>query len=263
VLALGAYPFFTILTASLNKGATLRKTLESIRNQSFQNFEHIVVDGGSSDQTLEILKNYQNTYNMIWISEPDKGIADALNKGLKLVMGRYVLVIQADDALLDNHTIKNVYSTLKTEAFDIYAFPVAWNTLGRARTVNKLVRVLWWNRFRNIFPHQGIFVHRTVFDRIGRYNERFSISMDYDFFYRALLSKCTVKFETMPVALINRDGISSNEKYWSHRLQEEFSIQNLNEKSPFWRVSQIIFQALYFPYKTRLFPKLKSIILSK
>lgn len=231
--------------------------------QTFQDFEHIVVDGNSSDHTLVILKKYQNTYNMSWISEPDKGIADALNKGLKLARGCYVVVIQADDALLDSHTLSNVYSIIKAEAYNIYAFPVAWNTPPQVRTVGRPIRLLWWHRFRNIFPHQGVFVHRRVFDRIGHFNKRFMISMDYDFFYRALLSRHSFKFETMPVASIGRDGVSSREEYWSYRLNEEFSIQDLNEKNPFWQVAQIIFRTLYFPYKTRLLPKLKCTIFKK
>ena len=256
-------PFFTILTASLNSGSTINTILDSIRNQKFHDLEHIVVDGGSSDQTLEILKHYQNTYNMTWVSEPDKGIAEALNKGLKLARGRYILVIQSDDALLDRYTLANVYSILKTEATDIYVFPVAWNTPAQGRTTKKPIRLLWWHHFRNIFPHQGVFVHRRVFGRIGRFNEKFLISMDYDFFYRALLARCTVKFETIPVSLIGRDGISSREKNWPQRLKEEFSIQNLNEKNPFWRGAQIMFRTLYFSYKTRLLPKLKKNIFDK
>jgi glycosyltransferase involved in cell wall biosynthesis len=250
--------FFTILTASLNNEFTIGKTLDSVRSQSFQNLQHIVIDGGSGDETLDVLKEFNDTYNLTWISEPDNGIADALNKGLKLARGDYILVIQSDDALLGRHTLAHVYSILKTKAFDIYVFPVAWNTPARVKTVKKPIRLLWWHRFRNIFPHQGVLVHRTVFDRIGQFNERFSISMDYDFFYRALMSSCTVKFEKMPVSLIGRDGISSRETFWSHRLKEEFSIQDLNEKNPFWQVTQILFRTAYFPYKTRFLPKLKS-----
>ena len=66
-------PFITILTASFNSEATIRKTLESIRDQSFQDMEHIVIDGGSRDETLDILKEFENTYNLTWISEPDYG----------------------------------------------------------------------------------------------------------------------------------------------------------------------------------------------
>ena len=75
-------PFITILTAALNSGATIKNTLESVRGQTFQDMEHIVVDGGSCDKTRDILKEFENTYNLIWISESDHGIADAINKGL-------------------------------------------------------------------------------------------------------------------------------------------------------------------------------------
>jgi len=255
--------FFTILTASLNNEFTIGKTLDSVRSQSFQNLQHIVIDGGSCDNTLDILKEFNGTYNLNWISQPDNGIAEALNKGLKLARGRYVLVIQADDALLDSHTLAHVYSIIKTETFDIWAFPVTWYSSLQGKTTDRPFRLLWWHRFRNIFPHQGVLVHRRVFDRIGRFNERYLISMDYDFFYRALLSRHSFKFETMPVSLIGRDGVSSREKYWPYRLNEEFSIQDLNEKNPFWQVAQIIFRTLYFPYKTRLLPKLKCTIFKK
>ena len=87
-------PFFTIITASLNKGTSIQRTLESIINQTFKDLEHIVVDGGSTDNTLDIIKSFVGTYNLSYISEPDSGIAAALNKGLKLAKGKYVLIIQ-------------------------------------------------------------------------------------------------------------------------------------------------------------------------
>ena len=117
-------PFVTILTAALNSGATIKKTLESVRNQTFPIFEHIVIDGGSRDETLEILKEYENTYNFTWISESDKGISDALNKGLRLAGGRYIIVIQADDQLLHPDILDNVFPQLESEKFDILSFPV-------------------------------------------------------------------------------------------------------------------------------------------
>jgi len=133
-------PAVTILTASLNNSATIKKTLASVKNQHFQNLEHIVIDGGSGDETLDILKEFNGTYNLTWISEPDNGIADALNKGLKLARGHYILVIQSDDALLGRYTLAHVYSILKIEAFDIYVFPVAWNTPAQVKTVKKPIR---------------------------------------------------------------------------------------------------------------------------
>ncbi|MDL2124888.1 MAG: glycosyltransferase [Deltaproteobacteria bacterium] len=99
-------PFITILTASFNSEATIRKTLESIRDQSFQDMEHIVIDGGSRDETLDILKEFENTYNLTWISEPDNGIADAMNKGIDLATGDYILFLHSDDYLVNSSALE-------------------------------------------------------------------------------------------------------------------------------------------------------------
>ena len=99
-------PFFSILTASFNRRATIQETLESVSNQTFRSFEHIIVDGGSNDGTIEILKEYQEKYQLKWISEPDRGISDALNKGLHLAKGFYVFVLQADDSFIDQFSLE-------------------------------------------------------------------------------------------------------------------------------------------------------------
>lgn len=251
-------PLFSVLTASLNNGFTIERILESVKNQSCQDFEHIVIDGGSRDETLDILKEYENTYNLQWISEPDNGISDALNKGLIRARGCYILVIHADDYLLNVNSLKNVYWLLKGEQFDIWSFPVIKEHPFYGRVLQKPIRILWWNHFKTIFLHQGSFVHRRVFDRIGGFHKEFSIALDYDFFYRALMSRCTIKFETTPVALMGGVGISSKQEMLIARLQEEIRVQNLNERNPFWRLAQLIFRTVYFPYKTRLLPRLRN-----
>ena len=118
------YPFFTILTASLNSVSTIKQTVESIKNQTFQNFEHIVIDGGSNDGTVEVLKKNEHAYNLYWASKPDKGISNALNKGLKLAKGKYVLVLHADDCLLSPGILGYVFNLVKNQKLDIFSFPV-------------------------------------------------------------------------------------------------------------------------------------------
>jgi glycosyltransferase involved in cell wall biosynthesis len=253
-----SFPFFSILTATLDNEATLRWTLESVKNQTFQSFEHIVIDGDSHDRTTGILKQFSGTYNLTWISEPDTGIADALNKGLALSHGYYILVIQGDDRLSSVKTLYSIYNLLRASDIDIYCCPVIYDPPVRGRGVGKPISLLWWNRFRNILPHQGVFVNRSVFDRIGRFDERFSISMDYDFFYRAMISRCRIKFGKTPVAIVGGTGLSSNDSFIPKRLREEFCVQNKNETNYLWRIGQFIFQLLYFPYKIRILPFLKN-----
>lgn len=233
-------------------------TLESVRGQTFQDMEHIVIDGGSQDETLDILKQFENTYNLTWLSEPDQGIANALNKGLKRSNGRYILVIHADDQLLGPDILTIVYPLLKKDQFDINGFPVVLEHPTNGRILLKPKRAIWRHHFKTIFLHQGTFVHKRVFDRIGGFREQFSIALDYDFFYRALISRSTVKFENQPVAIMGGKGISSTPELLVNRLHEEALIRRMNEHNLFWLIVQSLFQKLYFPYKTRLATKLSS-----
>jgi glycosyltransferase involved in cell wall biosynthesis len=230
-----ARPFFTIITASLNSGTSIRFTLNSLTKQTFRDVEHIVIDGGSTDDTLTILAQSKGQYNLSWISENDKGIADALNKGARKSSGAYFLVIQADDQLLERGILGMVFPQLQDEHYDIHSFPVILDDPIHGRLVRRPIRALWWNRFKFIFPHQGTFVHRRVFERIGGFREDFSIAMDYDFFYRALLAGCSVKFHREPpVALMGGMGIGTRPDFLRLRLREESLVQEMNERNPLW-----------------------------
>jgi glycosyltransferase involved in cell wall biosynthesis len=246
-------PFFTIITASLNKGASLKMTLESVRNQEHDRLEHIVIDGGSADESVEILRKFEHTYPLLWVSEPDLGISDALNKGVKKATGCYILVIQADDHLLDSGVLKRIFQLIQDEHYDICSFPVVLNHPIHGKLLRKPIRKLWWNHFKFIFPHQGCFVHRRVFEKIGGFRKNFAIAMDYDFFYRAMLAGCTVKFHrSPPVAKMGGMGIGTRLDCLNLRLAEERMVQDMNETNALWRAFQFFFWKLYFFYKTRL-----------
>lgn len=252
-------PFLSIITASLNNGSFIKNTIESVKNQSFQAVEHIIIDGESCDNTLDILKEYNDTYNLTWISEPDHGIADALNKGLKQAKGRYILVIHADDRLLSPNSLERFYPALMNERFDIYSCPVVLNHPVKGKRLVKPIKLLWWHRFKNIFLHQGSFVHRRMFERIGPFRTQFSINLDYDFFYRCLINGGKVKFDRRPLALMGGTGIGSNRDFLTTRLREEALVQNLNEKNRYWRMAQMLFRMFYLPYKIQLLPRLSRI----
>jgi glycosyltransferase involved in cell wall biosynthesis len=249
-------PFFTILTASFNNESTIKQTVESILSQTFQNLEHIVIDGGSTDGTIDILKKFGNSYNISWLSEPDQGIAEALNKGLRKAQGQYIIVIQADDRLLNPNILEQVFQLLDNEKTDIISFPVILDHPVKGKVLRKPIRYLWWNHFKFIFPHQGCFVNKSVFKRIGSFSGKFKIALDYDFFYRALRNKCSVRFEKLPVALMGGEGVGSNPAYIVKRLNEEKMVQRLNEQNTFWRMAQSAFTLLYMPYKTKLLLKI-------
>jgi len=244
-------PYFTVITASLDMGSSLTRTIESIKNQKFQDYEHIVIDGGSTDKTLEILESYSNTYNLKWISVPDQGVPDAFNNALKISSGRYIIAIQSDDYILDTDVLEKAFEIISNEELDIYSFPIMKEvSQGKVKQINP-IKHLWWLRFRNIFPHQGIFVNRKLFDKIGYYDLKYTITEDYDFLYRALNAQSTVSFESLLVAYMGGGGPCSTDKYLSTRLHEEISLQAKNEKNIVWRLMQIIFWIFYYPFKTR------------
>ena len=250
-------PFFTIITASLNSSTSIQKTLESINDQTFKNLEHIVADGASTDKTVDILKAFENVYNLTWFSEPDNGIADALNKALTQSKGKYVLVLQADDTLIDTTILERVYHLLRNEKYDIYSFPVVKIGLDSEKVLLNPIRVKWWNHFKFIFFHQGAFVHKRTYERIGNFRTELSIAMDYDFFYRALKEKPAIAFGHFPIAEMSGGGVGSSSKLLLKRLKEEALVQTENETNIFWKFAQTVFRLLYVQYKTTLLPILK------
>ena len=245
-------PYFSIITASFNNFATIEKTLKSVKAQNFKNFEHIVIDGGSSDNTVNVLAQYQNIYNLKWISKPDDGIADALNKGVEVSKGKYIIVIQADDYLLRPDTLLKVYKKLKSNPCDIFSCPVVVDHPKKGRYLFKPVKILWWHHFKTIFPHQGCFVARQVFERTGEFNKNLSIGMDYDFFYRALKHKIVVCFGREIIAVMGGQGISTGVQMLRHRLKEELHIQQINETNRAWKLAQAVFHFFYIPYKLKI-----------
>jgi glycosyltransferase involved in cell wall biosynthesis len=248
-------PFFSVLTASKNNAETIKETCESIRKQTFISTEHIVMDGASNDDTVGILSELQKSYNLHWASEADGGISEALNKALSLAKGKYIVVIQADDFLFCPETLAHVFRSAAQSKADILSFPVIMTHPQKGNVQRNPIQFLWWNRFKFIFPHQGCFVHRRVFEKIGGFRNEFRINMDYDFFYRALNANSSVAFGDFPVAVMGGEGIGTRKENLPLRLDEEWRVQRLNENSLFWRFAQLSFRALYMPYKILGFQK--------
>jgi hypothetical protein len=158
--------------------------------------------------------------------------------------------------LLNPNILEQVFQLLDNEKTDIISFPVILDHPVKGKVLRKPIRYLWWNHFKFIFPHQGCFVNKSVFKRIGSFSGKFKIALDYDFFYRALRNKCSVRFEKLPVALMGGEGVGSNPAYIVKRLNEEKMVQRLNEQNTFWRMAQSAFTLLYMPYKTKLLLKI-------
>lgn len=195
-----AYPRISIITPSLNQGQFIEETIQSVLSQNYPNLEFLIVDGGSSDNTLEVLKRYSDQVK--WISEKDNGQANAINKGLKMSSGVIMTYLNADDLLLPGSLIKIVQLFAK--------YPkVMWLT-GQCRNIDKnnleirrlitLYKNLWL-RFHNrssllitdYISQPATFWRAEVLEQSGYLDESLHYAMDYEFWLR-LSSRYSLAF---------------------------------------------------------------------
>lgn len=206
------FPLISVVTVVLNNARYLENTIQSVINQTYKNIEFIVIDGGSTDdKTLDIIKSNEK-YIDYWISEPDKGIYDAMNKGARIARGNYIHFLNADDSFFDSELIKHMVSIiLKTEPHIIFGDVFMFNRAKkfgyiRSSNVNKLYFL-----FKGI-PQQAFFVKKELLDQLGNFDSTFKIVSDLDFLLKALaIPGIKVKYvDSYPVVVFNIGGASSN-----------------------------------------------------
>ena len=176
----------SIITICLNRHKVIRDTIESVLSQNYNNIEYIVIDGGSSDGSLEIINSYSSNIDCL-ISEPDNGIYQAINKGLSRVTGDVVGLLHAGDLLYDNNVFSNVVGHFKQCDSDLlYGHSVVY-TEDREKIIRKNVSPEYKDNLMKYgwFPsHQSIYFKSSVFDQYGNYNENYKIAADYEFLCR-------------------------------------------------------------------------------
>jgi len=246
-------PMFTILTASFNSSRTIERTIQSVKNQTFRDFEHIIMDGGSTDGTAQIIEKHAPDYPVAYRSEKDCGIADALNKGIALAKGRFVIVIHADDHLIANDILERVSQDIKDGEALIHSYPVLVERPDRSTRPYFVKPWSWMHRFKTFFPHQGCFVRRDVFETVGIFDISLRFAFDFDFFARCFNHKISYRVHPAPfVSVMMEGGISSDVRLLRERVLEEFKVQKKNESGCFWAGILSVYQFLYFPFKTKL-----------
>ena len=174
----------SIITINLNNAQGLRKTIESVVSQTFTNFEYIVIDGNSTDGSVDIIKQYADKITY-WISEPDTGIYNAMNKGILKAQGEYCLFLNSGDSLVDNSVLEKVFAIPFFE--DIVYGNV--NLIGENIRIAKKYPNEWTLRlfFDESLPHTASFIKRDLFFEIALYNESYRIISDWEFFVLAII----------------------------------------------------------------------------
>jgi glycosyltransferase involved in cell wall biosynthesis len=215
-------PKITIIIATYNSEKTLEQTLASVAGQIYSNIELIVIDGGSTDLTVDIIRKYENIISY-WETEPDEGVYDAFNKGVKHATGEYVQFLGSDDCLCEATTIEYVVANLSDE-IDVLSATV-WLVdektnlqylLNNSHAVDKK------SFDGRMIPHPGMFVKRELLLK-HPFDISYQIAADYLFFLECYFENARFAFIDKPVVFFSSCGISStnevklneeNEKIW-------------------------------------------------
>jgi glycosyltransferase len=216
---------FSVITAVRNNKEALRRAVASLREQTFKDYEHLIIDGASTDGTTELIKEFADDKTK-YISEPDSGIYDALNKGIKLASGDIICFLHSDDAFADSDVlgaIAKIFEEKKTDA--VYGDLVYVSFKSNADSLNtkdpiKIIR--WWKSgqykynslpFGWMPPHPALFVRRQVYENFGLFDTSLKISADYEIILRFFRSK-KISAAYLPKVITRMSvGGASNKSY--------------------------------------------------
>lgn len=207
-------PLVSIITVSRNSEMTIERAIKSVLNQTYRNIEYIIVDGGSTDKTLKIIHKYEKHISY-WISEPDKGISDAFNKGIAQSTGNIIGIINSDDWYCNNAVELIVGKYIKDRNCCIlHAKLQYWDAKSRPYYVfsgndNKLF-------FRSTINHPTVFVSRNVYKEIGLFSLSYKYAMDYEWLRRAKTQHKSFCYINKIISNMSLEGVSDHRWLQGH-----------------------------------------------
>jgi len=210
-------PFFTIITVVRNGASFIEECIDSLRNQTFSNFEYILIDGGSTDGTIEIIQKNLDVVST-FISESDLGIYDAMNKGINLAQGKYIGIINSDDKY-NKWTLEKVFSEVNMLSNEC----IAYGAIDFSDSKNQSQRINHTELSARMIYHPAVFVSTAVYKRLGFFNLKYRIAADYEFILRCFVGKVEFLPIDSSLAVYRRGGFSNMHQYRS--LIEAFKIQ--------------------------------------
>jgi glycosyltransferase involved in cell wall biosynthesis len=178
-------PLISIITVVYNGASTLEQTILSVINQTYKNIEYIIIDGGSTDGTIDIIRKYEDKL-AYWVSEQDKGIYDAMNKGIEKATGELIGIINSDDwyELKTVELVVDIYNTTEKEGV-YYGFLKIWKE-GKEHTIRRFHH----NFFKeHMIQHPTWFVSSSIYKKIGKFNDIYKIVGDFELFQRFVRNK--------------------------------------------------------------------------
>lgn len=197
----------SIITINYNNFLGLQKTVESVLSQAWQEFEYIVIDGGSTDESAVYLESQTNKITY-WVSEPDRGIYNAMNKGIAKAAGEYLFFLNSGDHFMDAFSLQKVQKYLVNDAVIYFNINVVEN--GESHVLENPAALSFSYLHNNLPCHQCTFIHQSVFERVGYYDESLKIVADWKLLLQAILKHNVTYCKVDAVfSIFYKDGISS------------------------------------------------------
>lgn len=202
-------PKLSIITINLNNDNGLRKTIESVINQTSDNFEYIVIDGGSSDGSLDVIKQHEKSITY-WISEPDQGIYHAMNKGIKQAKGEYCQFLNSGDYLISDDVTDRMLADMPQCSF-LYGNKIR-EAKGNLRVERSYAgrQITLLDMYRGTFFHATAYIRKSMFDTYGLFDQSLKIVSDWKFFLIAIgLNNESVVYKDVDMVWFDPTGISN------------------------------------------------------
>lgn len=227
------YPKISIITVCFNSAKTIEQTIDSVVKQTYQNIEYIIIDGSSTDGTVDIIKKYEDKI-AYWVSEPDEGIYDAMNKGIDKATGDYIYFLGADDCLVNKNIINIIINQIDDDT-DVLS-GVVWSVYPESKMQQVFSNNIKNTKFDDLeqrkimAPHQGMFVKSSVMKNL-KFDSKYKIGADYKFIL-ILWNSPQYKIKKIEdiVAFYSAEGISNsniiqrNQEYIE--VLKEFGLEN-------------------------------------
>lgn len=242
------FPKITIITVVLNGQYFIEKTVLSVINQNYKNIEYIIIDGNSIDDTLNIINKYKSSIDLV-ISEKDFGIYDAMNKGINVSSGQWIIFMNAGDMFFSNNTIKDIVMNIPIHNYDfIYGNNQVIYKSGKCKIFqSKPIENI--NK-GSIFSHQAVLI-KSIIQKQNLYNPRQKIAADFEFFYNEYLQNRSFLRIENTIAIIEAGGLSDINRIDS--IVAWWSIVKKSNKINFYFIYKIILEILKSKLKKCLF----------
>lgn len=231
----------SIITVCLNSEKTIEITIKSVIDQTYPNIEYIIIDGGSTDKTVDVIKKYENRIAK-WISEPDNGIYDAMNEGIVHSTGDILYFLNAGDYLYNNRIIEKIVDRFADDSIVAVYGNVEVVNDHKKKNIIRGCKVTHNNLLYRRLCHQALFVRRFLFDEVGLFSPSFKLSADHEFIVKS------IKKYPDDFLYINEIIAKYSDGGMSCKMMEKTKIEDLKIISSNYNIVQFLFGAVVCAY---------------